>query len=110
MTKLSFLLLLLGCLLFFTGIPNGIGWVIGWIFISILRNYREKVLDYVIDFKDFSIARYVLYLVGVIVWIAIPIAAAFVFPKFINPIAVFGAYFVDRILMFITKPFLKEER
>ena len=79
-----------------------IGWLLGWLFIGILRHYRGRLLDRVINFENFSVARYMLYLFGIIVWIAIPLAISVVFSEYVNPFAIFGAYFVDRILLFAT--------
>lgn len=102
MTKLHFTIMLLGSFLFFWDISYGFGWLLGWLFIGILRHYRTRLLDRVIDFEDFSVARYMLYLFGIIVWIAIPLAISVFLPEYVNPFAIFGVYFIDRILLFAT--------
>lgn len=105
MTKLHYLIILLGSTLFFWDITYGIGWLLGWVFIGLLRHYREDILERIIDFDNFSTGVYVAYLFGVICWIAIPLFISFVMPEYINPLAIFGAYFAERILMFITNYF-----
>ena len=44
MTKLHFTLIILGSALFFWDISYGVGWLIGWLFAGLLRQYREKLL------------------------------------------------------------------
>ena len=102
MTRLHFTIILLGSLLFLWEFSYGIGWLLGWLFIGILRHYRERILDKVVDLQNFSVARYMAYLFGIIVWIAIPLAISVFFPEYVNPFAIFGAYFIDRILLFVT--------
>lgn len=102
MTKAHFIVMFLGLSLFFWDFSYGTGWLLGWIFIGLLQVYRGKILDYVIDFNDFSTGRYILYLIGVMVWIAIPLLLATLFIDYINPLAVFGAYFIHRAIMFIS--------
>lgn len=110
MTKLSFIVFLLGSPLFLLDFSYGMGWVIGWIFIGLLETNREKLLNKVINFDDFSVRKYIIYLLGVVVWIASPLLLSFFFSDYINPIAIFGAYFANRIIMYITKVFTKGER
>lgn len=108
MTKLHFILIIVGSVLFFWDISYGIGWLIGWLFAGLLRQYREKLLDQLIDFDHFSTGKYIAYLFGVVVWIAIPLLISFLLPDYINPIAVFAAFFVDRALMFVMRSIRKE--
>lgn len=110
MTKLSFVVFMLGNALFLMDFTYGIGWVLGWIFMGLLEANREKMLNHIIDFDTFSVKKYITYLLGVILWIAAPLALAYFFPSYINPIAIFGAYFANRAIMFITKVFTKGER
>lgn len=105
MTKLHYIVIILGSGLFIAGLPYGIGWLVGWLFMVLLRLNREKILNRIIDFKNFSVGIYVAYLFGVIVWIAIPLIVSFIIPEYVDPLAIFGAYFADRILMFITNYF-----
>lgn len=109
MTKLHFTIILLGSLLFLWDTSFGLGWLLGWFFIGLLRHYRERILDRVIDLKDFSVARYMTYLIGVIVWIAIPLAISALLPEYVNPFTIFGAYFMDRILLFVTNTLKRGE-
>lgn len=81
-----------------------------WVFAGLLEHYRERVLDYVIDFDNFSIKLYITYLIGVMVWVAIPLLISFLTPDYINPLAVFGALFTYRILMFAINFFRKGVR
>ena len=108
MTKLHFLLIILGSALFFWDVSYGLGWLIGWIFAGLLRQYREKILDNLIDFDHFSTRKYIAYLLGVVVWIAIPFFISFLLPDYIDPIAVFAAFFADRALMFVMRSIRKE--
>ena len=108
MTKFHVTILILGLSLFLLDVPSGWGWVLGWIFIGLLRHYRERILDYIIDFDNFSKKLYFMYLIGVMVWVAIPLLISFVVPEYINALAVFGAFFTDRILMFFVNIVRKE--
>lgn len=110
MSKLHFTIFLLGLSLFLWDISYGIGWIFGWVFITLLRIYREPILEKIIgDFKNFSARNYIIYLLGVMVWIAIPPVISLLAPNYISAFAIFGAYVIDRILMFVTKSFSKEE-
>jgi len=108
MTKLHFILIFLGSVLFFWDISYGIGWLMGWFFAGLLRQYREKILDHLIDFDNFSTRKYITYLFGVVIWITIPFLISFLLPDYINSIAVFAAFFVDRALMFVMRSIRKE--
>lgn len=108
MTKLHILLIFLGSGLFFLGWPYGAGWLFGWIFVGTLRHYRERILEQIIDFDHFKTRTYIAYLLGVIVWITIPLLVSFLLPECFNPLAVFGAFFIDRLLMFFVNSFRKE--
>jgi hypothetical protein len=105
MTKIHYIVIILGSGLFIAGLSYGVGWLIGWLFMVLLRLNREKILDRIIDFKNFSVGRYVAYLFGVTVWVALPLIVSFIIPEYVDPLAIFGAYFADRILMFITNYF-----
>jgi len=107
MTKLHVTVIILGCALFFLDIAYGLGWLLGWLFIGLLRHNRERILEKIIDFENFSMSAYIIYLLGVMVWIAAPLLASFFAPQYINPWAIFGAYILDRILMFIINTFSK---
>lgn len=110
MTKLSFAVFLFGNLLFLVDITYGIGWILGWIVMGLLETNREKILEQMIDFDSFSVTQYIAYLFGVVLWIASPLVLAYFFPSYISPIAIFGAYFASRIIMFLTKAIMKGER
>lgn len=109
MTKAHYIVLSLGLSLFFLDSSYGIGWIFGWIFVGLLRHFREPILEYIIDFENFSTRTYVAYLLGVMVWIAIPLVISLLFEDYINPIAVFAAFFADRALMFLINYFRKEK-
>lgn len=109
MTKFHFLVIILGCALFFWDISFGVGWLFGWIFAGLLRQFREPVLERLIDFENFSRRKYVGYLLLVMAWIALPLLISFFVPAYINPFAVFAAFFADRILMFVLNMLSKEE-
>lgn len=108
MTKFTFTAFILGLSLFLIDIPSGLGWIVGWISIVILDYSRENILKKIIDFDNFSVTKYVGYLLGVAIWIAIPLLLSFRYPGYVNPLSIFGAYFTDRIIMFVTKSFVKE--
>lgn len=110
MSKFSFTVFLLGLSLFFIDYSYGLGWFLGWFFMALLEHNREKFLNRLLDMHNFSMGKYITYLIGVMVWIAAPLLFSFLKPKIVNPLAVFGAYFSSRIIMFISKAFTKEER
>ena len=109
MTKFHIIIMILGSGLFFWDITYGLGWVLGWLFVGLLRQYRGLILERIIDFDDFSVLRYIMYLLTVMVWIAIPLLISFLLPEYFNPLAVFGAFFADRFLMFIIESISKKE-
>lgn len=108
MTKLHVLVLIIGCGLFFLDISYGFGWLFGWLFAGLLRQYRERILEKVIDFDHFSTGKYILYLLGVMIWIALPLLISFFIQDYLNPLAVFGAFFADRGLMFVVNSLRRE--
>ena len=109
MTKFHVIIMILGSGLFLLDITYGLGWLLGWIFVGLLRQYRGVILERIVDFNDFSVMRYVGYLLTVMVWIAIPLLISFFIPEYFNPLAVFGAFFADRFLMFIIESISKKE-
>ena len=109
MTKFHIIIMILGSGLFFWDITYGLGWVLGWLFVGLLRQYRGLILERIIDFDDFSVLRYIMYLLTVMVLIAIPLLISFFIPEYFNPLAVFGAFFADRFLMFIIESISKKE-
>ena len=109
MTKFHIIIMILGSGLFFWDITYGLGWVLGWLFVGLLRQYRGLILERIIDFDYFSLLLYIMYLLTVIVWIAIPLLISFFIPEYFNPLAVFGAFFADRFLMFIIESISKKE-
>src|SRR5699024_12159584 len=108
MTKLHFTLIILGSALFFWDISYVVGWLIGWLFAGLLRQYGEKLLDHLIDFDNFSVTKYIAYLFGVVIWIAIPFLISCLLADYINLLFVFLAFFVDRSLLFIIISISKE--
>ena len=110
MSKFSFTVFLFGLTLFFLDFSYGIGWLIGWIFITVLEYNREKLLNRLFDLDNFSIKKYLAYLMGVIIWIAAPLLVSFFIPNYISPYGIFGAYFSSRLIMFVSNAFIKEER
>ena len=109
MTKAHYLIMILGLGLFLLDISFGIGWILGWIFVGLLRQYRGAILERVVDFENFSVTRYIAYLFLVMFWIAMPLLISFVMSDYINPIAVFAAFFVDRSLIFVLGIFESKE-
>ena len=110
MSKFSFTIFLFGLLLFFLDFSYGLGWVLGWVFIFLLEYNREKLLNRLLDMDNFSIKKYMAYLMGVIIWLAIPLALSLLVPNIIQTLAIFAAYISSRFVMFISKAFVKEER
>ena len=109
MTKFHIITMILGSGLFFWDITYGLGWLLGWLFVGLLRQYRVVILERIVDFDDFSVLRYISYLLSVMFWIAIPLLISFFLPQYFNPLAVFGAFFADRFLMFIIGSINKKE-
>ena len=109
MSKFSFTVFLLGLTLFFLDLSYGLGWFLGWFFMTLLEYNREKFLNRILDVNNFSMGKYIAYLLGVVIWIAVPLLVSFIIPDYINPLAVFAAYFSSRIIMFISKAFMKEK-
>ena len=110
MSKFSFTVFLFGLTLFFIDSSYGIGWIVGWLFITLLEYNRGKLLDRLLDISNFSMKKYLAYLVGVILWIATPLLVSFLIPSHISPYGIFGAYFSSRMIMFLSNSFIKEER
>lgn len=108
MTKIHFILIFVGSGLFLWDFSFGAGWLLGWLFAGLLRQYRVKLLERLIDFNDFSVKRYVGYLLIVMGWIALPLLLSFFIPTTFNPFAVFSAFFAERILMYALNIFSKE--
>ena len=107
--KLKIVLALLGTVSFlFIDSSLSLGWLIGWIALSILTFVRERYYSIVLTEEDFSVGRFIGYIffVFVILWIA-PILA-FIFPKVINPFSLIAAYFIDRFILYIGRIFKKE--
>ena len=109
MTKFHYIIIILGSSLFFWDISYGMGWLFGWLFAGLLRHFREPMLERIIDFENFSTKKYIAYLLGVMAWIAIPLVISLLFEDYINPIAVFAAFFADRVLMLLVNYFRKEK-
>lgn len=104
MSKLRLVIMLLGLGSFYWGAPLGIGWILGWIFITLLRIYRIPLLDKIIgDFSNFSSLKYSLYLLGVFLWIAIPLGLSIIFPDQISFYTIFAAYLLDRFISYATQ-------
>lgn len=107
--KIKITLALLGTLGFlFLDLSFSLGWLLGWIALFALSFFRERYYSIVLTEKDFSVKRYLAYIlfVFVILWIA-PILA-FIFPKVLNPFALIAAYFIDRFITYIGRVFKKE--
>lgn len=89
-----------------------IGWLYGWFFCLVLKWIRQQYYMKLFDMEQFSMAKYAGYLIFVMAWIAIPLGISFYFRDVIDPLAVFAAYFIDRLLMYATgivQPKPKEE-
>lgn len=102
MSKFKIIVIILGSLSFFADISYGLGWLLGWLFLIILQKARVRVIDNMLSKDEFPRRQYIVFLFGVFLWIALPLLIGFIFPEVINPIAVFAAFFADRILTFIT--------
>lgn len=107
MSKFSFTVFLIGLTLFFIDFSYGLGWILGWLFMALLEYNREKFLNRLLDVNKFSMKKYIAYLLGVMLWIAAPLLVSFLIPETINPLAIFAAYFSSRMIMFISKTFMK---
>lgn len=109
MTKFHIVIIVLGTALFTLDFAYGLGWLFGWLFVGLLRHFREPILEKMIDFDDFSTRKYITYLLLVMAWIAVPLVISFILSDYINPLAVFGAFFADRMLMFVIGSFSRKE-
>ena len=110
MSRFSFTVFLFGLSSFFFDFSYGLGWLSGWIFILLLEYNREKFLNSVLDLENFLLRKYIAYLLGVTLWLVVPLLISAIFPDFLNPFAVFAAYLANRIIMFVSNAFVKEER
>ncbi|MEG0327126.1 MAG: hypothetical protein RR565_02755 [Erysipelothrix sp.] len=85
-----------------------LGWLLGWSCLLVLGYFREKFYTVLLSGENFSVKKYVSYIVFVFIILWIPLLLAFMFPQVINPYAIAGAYITDRFLLFVTGIFKKE--
>ena len=107
--KLRIVLAIVGTIgLLFIDWSMSLGWLVGWIALSVLSFFRERYYSIALTEEKFSIGRYVGYIlfVFVILWIA-PILA-FIFPEVLNPFSLIAAYFIDRFILYLGRIFMKE--
>lgn len=107
--KLFLGLLLLSIPLFFLNPSIGFGWAIGQTVMVLLVLSREAFYKKLFDSTTFDMKQYVAYVLYTIVLLAGPLLFSFFYSQFINPIAIFAAYFIDRMLSFVVNLFNKEK-
>ncbi|QIK69730.1 hypothetical protein G7062_05210 [Erysipelothrix sp. HDW6C] len=88
--------------LVFVGLPFAFGWIIGWSALIALAYFRHKFYNIILDEKQFTVKKYISYIIFVFIILWMPLLLAFLFPKIINPFAMAATYIIDRLLFFIT--------
>lgn len=107
--KVNAILLLLGLPLMFFNSAIGLGWIIGQLVMIALVISRRRFYTNMMDSTVFNMKQYVSYVLFTILLITIPLLISFAFNEIINPLAIFMAYFVGRILTFVFNLFVKED-
>lgn len=103
------ILALLGLPVVFLNTSIGLGWIVGHVVMVLLVLSRERFYDLMLDGSNFSMAKFISYIVYTIVLLAGPLAVSFFFQSILNPFAIFAAYFTDRAVHFVYNLFMKEE-
>lgn len=107
--KIYGILGLLGLPLMFYNLPIGLGWLVGHVVMVVLVFARDRFYDILLSGSEFRISQYASYIVFILGLISIPLLISFFFEQIMNPYAIFGAYFLDRIVHFVYNIFVKEE-
>lgn len=107
--KIYVFLLLAGLPLLVWNYPIAIGWMIGQLVMTILVTARTAFYEKILVGSNFKMNQYVSYVLFTIALIAGPLLFSFFFRELIEPLAVFAAYFVSRILTFLVNLFSKEK-
>ncbi|CAM3497929.1 hypothetical protein G7061_03215 [Erysipelothrix sp. HDW6B] len=87
----------------------GLGWLIGWTSLLTLEHFRNLFYNIILDEQQFTVKKYVGYIIFVFVILWLPLLLAFMFPAWINPYAIAATYLLDRLLLFMTGIFTKEK-
>lgn len=101
-------LALLGIPLLFWKYPIALGWTIGHLVMFVLEMARLSFYSKVMNSSTFRMSQYFAYVLVTICLIAGPLFLSFIFRDVIEPLAIFAAYFTDRILTFVFNIFKKE--
>lgn len=107
--RIYILLALLGIPFLIWNMPIAIGWIIGHGVMFLLVIARTLFYDNVLNSPEFKMGKYISYVLFTVVLIAGPLLFSFFFREWVEPLAVFAAYFLDRSLTFITNLFSKEK-
>lgn len=103
------ILALLGIPVIFMNLPIGLGWAIGHLVMAVLDIARNAFYDKLLSQSQFKMSLYFSYIIFTIGLIALPLIFSFFFREIMEPLAIFAAYFTDRILTFVVNLFKKEE-
>ena len=82
-------------------VPWGLGWLLGWLCLSILAFFRERFYTVLLSDEAFHTGRYIGYIVFVFVILWLPLGLAFFFPNVINAFALAASYLLDRLFQFM---------
>lgn len=87
-----------------------LGWFIGWACLLTLGFFREKFYAIILDEDQFTVGKYVRYIIFVFVILWLPLLLAFMIPNAINPYALATSYLIDRLILFMSGLFTKENK
>lgn len=107
--KLTIILAILGSLgLLFFDFTLSLGWFVGWMSLLVLSYVRNAYYSSILNEDDFSVRRYIAYIVFVFVILWVGPIVAFIYPEVINPFSLIATYFIDRFILYIRRIFKKE--
>lgn len=92
---------LVGIVLMFFEVPWGLGWLLGWLCLSILAFVRERFYAQLLSDEAFQTKRYIGYIIFVFAILWLPLGLAFLFPNVINAFSLAASYLLDRLLQFV---------
>lgn len=90
-----------GIALSFYEVPWGLGWLLGWLCLSILAFFRERFYTVLLSDEAFRTGQYIGYIIFVFAILWLPLGLAFVFPNVINAFALAASYLIDRLFKFV---------
>ncbi|AMC93734.1 hypothetical protein AOC36_06975 [Erysipelothrix larvae] len=105
--RTNLILLLVGIPLTAWRYQVALGWLIGQFVMILIEMTRTLFYDQILTRPNFRISQYIMYVLFTIIIIAGPLLFSFYFRGFVEPLAIFAAYFSSRILMFLNNIFSK---